>query len=144
MGEEFYSTIKLVSGEEIFALVSVDHDDTNKYPIIVLQNPLVMKMITNKNGIGGMVKVRKWIEFSDDDMFVISYDKILTMSECKDDKIIAIYNNYISDELQDNIDLYKTQGKVKLTNKMGYVSSVEDARKKFEVLFKINQEPKES
>ena len=97
MGEEFYSTIKLVSGEEIFALVSVDHDDTNKYPIIVLQNPLVMKMITNKNGIGGMVKVRKWIEFSDDDMFVISYDKILTMSECKDDKIIAIYNNYISD-----------------------------------------------
>ena len=144
MGEEFYSTIKLVSGEEIFALVSVDHDDTNKYPIIVLQNPLIMKMITNKNGIGGMVKVRKWIEFSDDDMFVISYDKILTMSECKDDKIIAIYNNYISDELQDNIDLYKTQGKVKLTNKMGYVSSVEDARKKFEVLFKINQEPKES
>ena len=144
MGEEFYCTIKLISGEEIFALVSVDHDDTNKDPIIVLQNPLIMKMISNKNGIGGMVKVRKWIEFSDDDMFVISYDKILTMSECKDDKIIAIYNNYISDEIQDNIDLYKTQGKVKVTNKMGYVSSVEDARKIFEELFKINQEPKDS
>ena len=57
MGEEFYSTIKLISGEEIFALVSVD--DTNPEPVIILQNPLVMKMISNKNGMGSMVKVRK-------------------------------------------------------------------------------------
>mgnify|MGYP001484477082 FL=1 len=142
MGEEFYSIIKLISGEEIFALVSVD--DTNLEPVVILQNPLVMKMIPNKMGIGGMVKVRKWMELSDDDMFIISYDKILTMSECKDDKIISIYNNYILDEMKDNSEVYKQQGKVKLTNKMGYISSVEDARKKFEVLFKINQEPKES
>ena len=144
MGDEFYSVIKLISGEEIFALVSVD--DTNLEPVVILQNPLVMKMIPNKMGIGGMVKVRKWMELSDDDMFIISYDKILTMSECKDDKIIAIYNNYISDEIEDYIDMIMINepGKVKPTNKMGYVSSVEDARKKFEVLFKINQEPKES
>ena len=140
MGEEFYSLIKLISGEEIFALVSVDQN--NGDTVIIAQNPLVMNIVNSSKG--GLIKVRKWIEISDDDMFVIKYDKILTMSECKDDKIIAIYNNYISDELQDNIDLYKTQGKVKLTNKMGYVSSVEDARKKFEVLFKINQEPKEN
>ena len=144
MGEEFYSTIKLISGEEIFALVSVD--DTNSQPVIILQNPLVMKMITNKNGMGSMVKVRKWMELADDDMFVMTFDKILTMSECKDQKIIGIYNNYISDEIEDNIDMnmINEPGKVKPTNKMGYVSSVEDARKKFEVLFKINQEPKES
>ena len=142
MGEEFYSIIKLISGEEIFALVSVD--DTNLEPVVIIQNPLVTKMIPNKMGIGGMVKVRKWMELSDDDMFIISYDKILTMSECKDDKIISIYNNYILDEMKDNSEVYKQQGKVKLTNKMGYISSVEDARKKFEVLFKINQEPKES
>tara|TARA_B100000131_G_scaffold211574_1_gene203428 strand:- start:318 stop:746 length:429 start_codon:yes stop_codon:yes gene_type:complete len=142
MGEEFYSTIKLISGEEIFALVSVDN--TNPEPVIILQNPLVMKMISNKNGMGSMVKVRKWMELADDDMFVMTFDKILTMSECKDKKIIGIYNNYISDEIEDNIDIFNEPGKVKPTNKMGYVSSVEDARKKFEVLFKINQEPKES
>tara|TARA_B100000287_G_scaffold3628_1_gene3547 strand:+ start:216 stop:644 length:429 start_codon:yes stop_codon:yes gene_type:complete len=142
MGEEFYSTIKLISGEEIFALVSVDN--TNPEPVIILQNPLVMKMISNKNGMGSMVKVRKWMELADDDMFVMTFDKILTMSECKDKKIIGIYNNYISDEIEDNIDIFNESGKVKPTNKMGYVSSVEDARKKFEVLFKINQEPKES
>ena len=42
------------------------------------------------------------------------------------------------------IDIYKSSGKVKLTNKMGYVSSVEDARKVIEELNKINQEPKET
>jgi hypothetical protein len=36
MGEEFYSVIKLISGEEIFALVSIDNDQED--PIVVLQD----------------------------------------------------------------------------------------------------------
>ena len=76
-------------------------------------------------------------------MYVISYDKILTLTECKDNKLISIYNNYILDE-DDIGEVYKSSGKVKITDQMGYISNVEDARKKFEVLFKINQEPKES
>ena len=142
MGEEFYSIIKLISGEEIFALVSVDQNENNGNPVIIAQNPLVMKMVNSPKG--GLIKVRKWIEISDDDMFVIKYDKILTMSECKDNKIIAIYNNYISNELNDDIEVYNPSGQVKLDSKMGYISSVDDARKKFEELYKINQEPKET
>ena len=140
MGEEFYSLIKLISGEEIFALVSVDQN--NGDTVIIAQNPLVMNIVNSSKG--GLIKVRKWIEISDDDMFVIKYDKILTMSECKDDKIIAIYNNYITNESNDDIEIYNPGGQVKPDSKMGYISSVEDARKKFEQLFKINQEPKES
>ena len=140
MGEEFYSLIKLISGEEIFALVSVDQN--NGDTVIIAQNPLVMNIVNSSKG--GLIKVRKWIEISDDDMFVIKYDKILTMSECKDDKIIAIYNNYINNESNDDIEIYNPGGQVKPDSKMGYISSVEDARKKFEQLFKINQEPKES
>ena len=140
MGEEFYSLIKLISGEEIFALVSVDQN--NGDTVIIAQNPLVMNIVNSSKG--GLIKVRKWIEISDDDMFVIKYDKILTMSECKDDKIIAIYNNYITNELSDDIEIYNPSGQVKPDSKMGFVSTVEDARKKFEQLFKINQEPKET
>ena len=140
MGEEFYSLIKLISGEEIFALVSVDQNNGDM--VIIAQNPLVMNIVNSSKG--GLIKVRKWIEISDDDMFVIKYDKILTMSECKDDKIIAIYNNYITNESNDDIEIYNPGGQVKPDSKMGYISSVEDARKKFEQLFKINQEPKES
>ena len=142
MGDEFYSILKLMSGEEIFALVSVD--ETGEDVMILLQNPLVMKMMNSPKG--EFIKVRKWIELSDDDIFLMKYDKILTMTECRDEKLIAIYNNYCDEDNDGDepIEIFTESGKVKLTNKMGYVSSVEDARKKFEVLFKINQEPKES
>ena len=137
MGDEFYSVIKLISGEEIFALVSIDETDDEKDPIIILQNPLVMNMVNSQKG-------RRWIELSSEDIFLMRFDRILTMSESKDEKLIAIYENYIEDGEEEMIDIYKSSGKVKLTNKMGYVSSVEDARKVFEELYKINQEPKET
>ena len=139
MGEEFYSIIKLMSGEEVFSLISVD--ENNGAPVIILQNPLVMKIMESPKG--SFIKVKKWVELSEEDMYVISYDKILTLTECKDNKLISIYNNYILDE-DDIGDVYKASGKVKITDQMGYISNVEDARKKFEVLYKINQKPKES
>ena len=142
MGDEFYSVIKLVSGEEIFALVSIDENNGDGDPIIILQNPLVMNMINSQKG--SYIKVKRWVELSSEDIFLMRFDRILTMSESKDKKLISIYENYIEDSEEEIIDIYRSSGKVKLTNKMGYVSSVEDARKKFEELYKINQEPKEN
>jgi hypothetical protein len=67
------------------------------------------------------------------------------MSESKDAKLIAIYDNFIEDEQDETmIDVYQPNGEVQITNTMGYISSVEDARKKFEEIFKINQKPKEN
>ena len=141
MGEEFYSIIKLISGEEIFALISIDHDQED--PIVILQNPLVMKMMSSSKG--SYIKVNRWIELSSEDIFIMRLDRILTMSESNDAKLIAIYDNFIADEQDETmIDVYQPNGEVQITNTMGYVSSVEDARKKFEELFKINQEPKET
>ena len=142
MGEEFYSVIKLISGEEIFALVSIDDNQGDGDPIIILQNPLVMNMVNSQKG--SFIKVKRWIELSSEDIFMMRFDRILTMSECRDEKLIAIYDNYIEDGEEDIIDVYRSDRKVKPTSNMGYVSSVEDARKKFEELFKINQEPKET
>ena len=140
MGEEFYSVIKLISGEEIFALVSIDNDQED--PIVVLQNPLVMKMMNSSKG--SYIKVNRWIELSSEDIFIMRLDRILTMSESKDAKLIAIYDNFIEDEQDERtIDVSQPNGEVEITDTMGYISSVEDARKKFEELFKINQEPKE-
>tara|TARA_B100000945_G_scaffold63771_1_gene47679 strand:- start:214 stop:639 length:426 start_codon:yes stop_codon:yes gene_type:complete len=141
MGDEFYSVIKLVSGEEIFALVSIDENDGEGDPMILLQSPIVMNMIQSSKG--SYIKVSRWIELSHEDFFMIRSDKILTMTESNDRKLINIYNNYINDEDPELIDMY-TNGRVKISNEMGYISNVEDARKKFEKLFNINQEPKES
>ena len=48
MGEEFYSIIKLVSGEEIFAKVCVDENEGE--PILLVQKPIKMKMIQTPEG----------------------------------------------------------------------------------------------
>ena len=141
MGEEFYSVIKLISGEEIFALVSIDNDQEN--PVVILQNPLVMKMMSSSKG--SYIKVNRWIELSSEDIFIMRLDRILTMSESNDAKLIAIYDNFIADEQDERtVDVSQPNGEVEITNTMGYISSVEDARKKFEEIFKINQEPKEN
>ena len=130
MGDEFYAIIKLVSGEEIMSLIMVDENDGD--PVVVLQNPVTIKMVENKNTV--YIKVKPWIENSSEDFFIVKLDKIITMTETKDKKLLDIYNNYIEDN--DNIDLYNPAGKVKPSSKMGYVSSVEDARKSLERIFK--------
>tara|TARA_Y100001973_G_C5113072_1_gene288709 strand:+ start:153 stop:566 length:414 start_codon:yes stop_codon:yes gene_type:complete len=137
MGDEFYSIIKLVSGEEIFSLISVD--DSGDDPIIILQNPITMKMYSNTNG--SHIKVKPWIELSEEDFFMIKPDKIITMTESTDDRLIQIYNDFISDEA---IEVYSNTGYTKPSSKMGYISSVKDARKYLEVLFKKNINNKES
>ena len=99
MGEEFIAVIKLVSGEEILASVCVD--ETGEEPIVIAHTPVTMKMINN----GMYVKIKPWMDLADDDMFVFRTDKIITMSEVKDQK-------------------------------MGYISTVEDARKILEEVWK--------
>ena len=130
MGEEFYAIIKLVSGEEILSLVLVDENDGD--PVLVLQNPVTMKTYNNQHGT--YLKVKPWIEMSDDDFFIVKLDKIITMTETKDKRLLDIYNNYIEDD--DSIDVYNPSGQVKPSSKMGYISSVEDARKSLERIFK--------
>jgi hypothetical protein len=130
MGEDFYCILKLVSGEEILSLISIDDNDGD--PIVVLQNPVVMELIDGKGKC--YVKVKPWMELPSDDFFMIKLDKIITMTETTDRKLIDIYTKYLNDD--DSIDLYKPAGEVKVSTEMGYISSVEDARKKLEELYK--------
>ena len=127
MGEEFYAAIKLISGEEIFSLVSVDENDGD--PIIILQNPVIMKVFTNQ--IGTYVKIKPWMEIPDDDLFLIKLDRVVTMTEVKNKVTINFYERYLNDE---TIDV-ESDGKVKISDKMGYLGSVENARKSLEDIF---------
>ena len=138
MSEEFYAIIKLVSGEEIMSLVSVDEDYED--PIIILQNPIIMKMFTNSTG--SHIKVKPWIELSQEDFFMIRSDKIITMTETRDDRLIQIYNDFIQEE--EIIEIHSSTGYTKPSTSMGYISSVKDARKKLESLFNKNINSKES
>ena len=130
MGEEFHAVLKLITGEEIFSLVSVDENDGDS--IIMLSNPVVMKMLSSP--AGKYVKVKPWLELPDQDLFLIKYDKIITMSEVTDEQMIRFYNRYLN---EDDIDI-EIDGQVSLNNKMGLLTTVEDARKSLENIFKNN------
>ena len=95
MREEFYAIIKLVSGEEILSLVVVDeHDDES---VLLLQDPVVMSMNNHQNM--SYVQVKPWLELTDESVFLLTLDKIITMTECKDKKLIEIYKNFNSNNV---------------------------------------------
>ena len=137
MGEEFYAIIKLISGEEILALTCLDEESGDVNPSLILHNPVIMNMINHPGG-GSYVKVKAWLELADDDIFVLKYDKVVTISESRDEKIISIYNKYIEESNNETVrfNTPNIQGKVNVSSDMGYLSSVESARKKLEDIFK--------
>jgi hypothetical protein len=136
MGEEFYCILKLVSGEEVISLIAIDENDGD--PIIIAQSPLTMKMVHGANG--SYIKVKPWMDLTEDEIFFIRPDKVITMTETRDPKLIDIYTDYINN---DELDIYKPAGKVKVSKDMGYVSTVNDARDMLEKLYKEDIETKD-
>lgn len=132
MGEEFYAVIKLVSGEEILSLVMVD--DSGDEPIMVLQNPVIMKTFHNHQGVH--IKVKPWMEMTEDDFYFITLDKIITCTETSNDKLINIYNRFLEEDDDGDIDVYTKSGQVKPDERMGYISSVMEARRKLENIYR--------
>ena len=131
MGEEFHAVLKLITGEEIFALVCVDDNDGD--PIIMLQSPVIMKMLQNPTG--QYVKIKPWLELPEEDIYLIKYDKIITMTEISDKQIIMFYEKYLNESSECDFEI---DGRVTLNPKMGLVSTVEDARQRLENIYKDN------
>ena len=91
-----------------------------------------MKII--ENSYASMVKIKPWMQIPKDQFFILKIDRIITMTEVDDKDVIEFYSRYLNDESESEIQ--EMDGKVKITNKMGYVSSVEEARKFLEKIFK--------
>jgi len=125
MEEEFYASIKLVSGEEIFAIVCPTNEEGRT--LLILENPVIIDPMVSRNaGIVGY-KVRPWMKIPDDDIYIIDMDKIITMTEIHDKQIIGIYKKYMSDSSQVNLE-----------KSMGFISKVDDARKVLEKIYNSN------
>lgn len=90
-----------------------------------------MEVLNSK--LGTAIKIIPWMQIPPDDFFIIKFDKVITMTEITNDTIIDIYQKYLND---DDTSTQDVNGKVKISNDMGYISSVEDARKRLENLFK--------
>ena len=134
--DEFVATVKLVSGEEILTKVIVDYSSEEEQ--IIIDNPVVCQEVRTPGANVPMgYKFEPWIKMTEEDVFVLNLDKIITLSEIKDDLVIKTYENIIEGG-------FKRQHP-DLDRSMGYINDVDSARKIIEKLYKAkdaSNEPK--
>ena len=130
MEDDFYASIKLKTGEEIFARV-LPCDEENKITLIVT-NPIMITSVRGRGDSSGY-KIEPWMKTTTEDMFVIKMDDIITMSETSDIEIIMIHQSFVQ-----RIDDMKNQ-RPNISRKMGYLSNVNDAKELLEKIFKNSQ-----
>ena len=68
-----------------------------------------------------------WLKTASDDMFIINMDQVITMSETDSIEMIVYYQDYVR-------KLNKTNN-TKLDRKMGYLSTVLEAKEVLEKLY---------
>jgi hypothetical protein len=131
MEDDFYATIKLVTGEEIFSKVSVCEEETRT--LLLLSNPIVVEEIKMKKyGTVGW-KVESWLKTTDDDLFIIDMSRVITITENNNVEIISVYHQYVRESSSEK----ESSTKETLNRKMGYISSVLEAKEILEKLYKI-------
>ena len=125
--EDFYATVKLKSGEEIFAKVAPSEEDNRT--LLIISNPIVISEVKNRMGIYGY-KFEPWLKTTTEDMFIINLSDVLTLSESFDIEIISLYQSYIRQLDKNN------SNQSKISKEMGYIANVNDAKELLEKLFK--------
>ena len=128
--DDFYATLKLKSGEEIFAKVAASEEEGRT--MLIINNPIIVSEIRGKSGIVGY-KVEPWLKTTKEDMFIMNLDNVMTLSESTDMEMICMHQYFIQDS--------KNEGKnnTKLNRRMGYVATVNAARAKLEEIYKDSQ-----
>ena len=125
--EDFYATVKLKSGEEIFAKVAASEEEDRT--MLIVSNPIIVSEIKGRTGIVGY-KVEPWLKTTTEDMFIININDVLTLSESSDIEMIIMYQNYIRQSNKEKIN------QSKINRRMGYISNVNDAKEILEKIFK--------
>lgn len=125
--EDFYATLKLKTGEEIFAKVAATEEEDRT--LLLVTNPIIVAEIKGRTGVMGY-KIEPWLKTTTEDMFIINLDDVLTMTESSDIEMISMYQSYCReyDKTRNN--------QSKISRKMGYLANVNDAKEILEKLFK--------
>ena len=126
MEDDFYATIKFKNGEEIFCKVSACEENDRTF--LLVSNPITVGEVKGRSGTMGY-KLEPWLKTTTEDMLIVNFEDILTMSESSDIEMIVMYQNYIR---QSN----KEGNQSKINRRMGYLANVNDAKEILEKIFK--------
>ena len=124
MEDDFYATLKLKSGEEIFALVIASEEENRT--MLVVHNPVIITAIKAKESIVGY-RLEPWLKTTKEDMFVINMDNIITLSESMDPEMIMMHENFAKER--------NNFSRSKMNRKMGYLTNVNEAKKVLEKIY---------
>jgi hypothetical protein len=125
--DDFYATVKLKTGEEIFAKIAPNIE--NDSIMLLVTNPIMICEIKERTGVIGY-KIEPWLKTSSEDMFIINMNDVITVSESKNIEMIMMYQTYVrkTNSIRSN--------KTVVSRKMGYISNVNDAKDLLENLYK--------
>ena len=123
--DDFYATIKLKCGDEIFCKVAASEEDGRT--MLLVSNPIVVSEIKVRGSVQGY-NFEPWLKTTKEDMFILNLEDVLTMSESEDIEMILYYQEYIRKMHKGN--------HAQIDRKMGYLSSVQDAKEVLEKLYK--------
>jgi len=124
--DDFYATVKLKTGEEIFCKVAATEEEDRT--MLLVTNPIIVSEIKGRTGVVGY-KLEPWLKTTTEDMFILNMEDILTMSESSDIEMIMMYQNYIRQSKKDG-------NQSKINRRMGYLANVNDAKEILEKLYK--------
>jgi hypothetical protein len=125
--DDFYCTLKLKTGEEIFAKVAASEEEDRT--ILIVSNPIIVAEIKGRMGVVGY-KLEPWLKTTTEDMFIINLEDVLTLSESSDIEMIMMYQSYIRHSNREK------NNQPKLNRRMGYIANVNDAKEILEKLYK--------
>ena len=125
--DDFYATVKLKTGEEIFCKLAASEEEDKT--MLIISNPIVVSEIKNRTGLVGY-KLEPWLKTTTEDMFMLNIDDVLTLSESSDIEMIMMYQTYIRQSTKDGTN------QSKINRRMGYIANVNDAKEILEKLYK--------
>jgi|TARA_Y100000385_G_scaffold98295_1_gene101676 hypothetical protein len=127
--DDFYCTLKLKTGEELFAKVAASEEEGRT--MLIVSNPIIVDEIKSKIGVVGY-KIEPWLKTTTEDMFIINLNDVLTLSESSDIEMIMMYQDYVRSS-------DKTSPKEsKINRRMGRIGNVNDIKEILEKLYKSN------
>ena len=132
--DEFLASIKLVSGEEILSKVVIDSEDSQK---IMVDNPVICQEVRSPGANIPMgYKFEPWMKLTDEECFILNLDKVITLSEIKDEMVLDTYHQIVRNGFKRTHPDFNRE--------MGYINSVEKSRNIIEKLYEGDDASKDT
>ena len=135
--EEFYFLVKLVSGEQIIGKgFAVEEDGVTQ---IFVSDPVEVSVVTRSIGEGKGAKgvaMNKWMEFSDEEFFILQEKDIMTMGGLSQE-MIFMYELFIKKATdKEDIENAIEEMKLPLDTEMGHKGKITEIKKNLEKIYK--------